>query len=597
MTGGLIQLAIHGTQDIFLTGAPNVTFFKIVYRRHTNFSIESIPQHFVGSLNFGQETMSVIEKIGDLMSRIYLEITIPKVDLVKNMAHWKIDVNEAKKQFEQSHYLYQMVNEYISINSETVAQLESILKTNNISMTDIEYIMKNSDFVNKLALKRREIKSFISSNDFKNIQESLGIGSDIIYQIYRFDIQILFHSVIKKIDLLKNFPAEEISNKKRTEILKAIDNVLYPEMKNFFHEIYSIHLRKEKIYRSLQDGTYVERYQFAWVEELGHAIIDQIEIKIGNQLIDKHTGDWLILFNNLYLGEYQVNNYYKMIGNVPELITFSDDAKKMYKLIIPLQFWFCRYVGLSLPLISLRYHDIILMLRVKELSLLCYTEDDPNIISIQNLQSQYNINLVDARIYVDYIFLDSEERKRFAQTTHEYLIEVVHFNDFKNIMDKHFAAHLNFTLPTKYIVWFAQPENYRQNFTGKNKCQWNNFGISQEKTGYTMESAHLRLNTYHRTDPYFDIKYFNYVQPYLYFKRSPNDGLYVYSFAIQPMEHQPSGSINLGRIDDFVLDVVFTNNFVKIIRNNENEGIYMAVYAVSYNILRIMGGMGGLAFR
>ena len=74
MAGGLIQLAVYGSQDIFLTGTPQITFFKIVYRRHTNFALESIQQHFIGQVNFGQEVTSVIEKLGDLMNRVYLEI-------------------------------------------------------------------------------------------------------------------------------------------------------------------------------------------------------------------------------------------------------------------------------------------------------------------------------------------------------------------------------------------------------------------------------------------------------------------------------------------------------------------------------------------
>jgi hypothetical protein len=595
MTGGLIQMAAHGTQDVFLTGNPSVTFFKVVYRRHTNFSVESIPQYFVGQTNFGQEIVSTIERNGDLMGRIYLEITIPKVDLTKNMTHWKVDKNKIKEEFEKMQDLYRIVNEYIASNSETISKLESILKTDNISMLDIEHIMENSVFINNLLLKRNKLKTFISQNNFSSIGEKLSdFWTNLIYQINRFDIQIIFLSTIRKIGMLKNLSPDEISNRKKTEVLKAINQTLYPEMKDFYQKIYSIYVATERLYQSFQEGTYTERYQFAWVEELGHAIIDQIEIRIGHQLIDKHTGDWLIIFNKLYTNEHQLKNYHKMIGNIPELTLFNDNIKKSYKLVIPLQFWFCRYIGLSLPLISLRYHDVSIILRLKDLSLLCYVEDDPELVNIQNVQTQYNINIMDTKLYVDYIFLDSDERKRFAQTTHEYLIEVVHFNDFKNVIGNRFIAHLNFLHPTKYMIWFAQPETYRQNPSGINKCQWNNFGIYSNKTGFTMRSALLRLNMCNLTDPYLDTKYFNYVQPYLYFKHSPNDGLHVYSFAIQPMEHQPSGSINLGRIDDLVLDIVFTNEFIKIL---QDESIYLAVYALSYNILRIMGGMGGLAFR
>ena len=146
-----------------------------------------------------------------------------------------------------------------------------------------------------------------------------------------------------------------------------------------------------------------------------------------------------------------------------------------------------------------------------------------------------------------------------------------------------------------------QPNQYRDNPNGHNKCQWNNFGTNLDKTGYPIKSAVIRINNYERTDEQQDIKFYNYVQPYLYFRRSPTDGFNVYSFAINPMEHQPSASINLSRIDDLSIGVVFTPEFIELVNSNNIEGIqtgaFMASYVMSYNILRIMGGMAGLAFR
>ena len=114
-----------------------------------------------------------------------------------------------------------------------------------------------------------------------------------------------------------------------------------------------------------------------------------------------------------------------------------------------------------------------------------------------------------------------------------------------------------------------------------------------------MSSAYLKLNSYNRTDPSMDIKFYNYVQPYLYFQNSPTDGYNVYSFAIKPMEHQPSSTINLSRIDDFSIVLIFTDHFLNIVKENNDiaTGIYFGAYVMSYNVLRIIGGMGGLAFQ
>lgn len=594
MVGGLIQLATYGTQDIFLTGSPQITFFKIIYRRHTNFAIEPIRQYFIGDTNFDQEMMVIVDKIGDLMSKVYLEIDLPKVDLLKNSSHWKNDRDNIKCQFEQIKKYYQMICNYITINVDIVRKINILLKTNNISILDIQQIIENQDFINNLISARKQLYSYISNNDFDNIVELKDIKSGMIKEINSFDIQIIFISVFYNDNRYsQNISLEEKLILKKTEINKIINKTLYTKIHTFYMTIYDIYVAKQKIYQMILNGSYIERYQFAWVEELGHAIIDKIEVKIGNQIIDNHTGDWLIIYNKLFINEHQRENYYKMIGNVDQLTIFDDSVKNRYKLMIPFQFWFCRHTGLSLPLIALRYHDITFNVKLKDLSKLCYVENDVNLLDMPNIQAQYNINIVHAKLYIDYIFLDSDERRRFAQSSHEYLIECIQYDDSDNDYAEQYKMHLNFSHSTKFIIWFAQPKYYRNNQDGKNKCQWNNFGTNLDKSGYTMKSTYLRLNSCDLVSKHLDIKYYNYIQPYLYFMHAPTDGLNIYSFSTMPMLHQPSGSINLSRIDNLNITSIFTDEFIKLI----NNGFHMAVYTMSYNILRIMSGMGGVAFQ
>lgn len=595
MAGGLMQLAIYGAQDMFLTGSPQITFFKIVYRRHTNFAIESIQQYFIGIPNFNEEVISVIDRLGDLMNHVYLEIDLPKIDLLKNTSLLKIDQNKAKQQLNETKQYYDMVYDYISLNTNITRKLDILLRTNNILINDIENVMNNNNFIGDLILKKKQLQTYIANNELFD-ENFIDTKFNLIQQINRIDIQIIFNSIVKSTkSTYKNATLEEISSIIKQKLKLVIDKTLYPEMKNFYMKFYDVYLEKQSNYQSFVDGSYYERYKFAWVEEIGHAIIDQIEIKIGNQLIDKHTGDWLILFNKISIREYQIENYNKMIGNISELTIFDDKVKNSYKLIIPFQFWFCRYTGLSLPLVALRYHDIIFTVRFKDLSQLCYVEDDEKLFNMSNIQSQYNINIIDAKLYVDYIFLDTEERRRFAQSTHEYLIETVQHNNFNNINGKQYTAHLNFNHPTKFVIWYVQPSYYRENSDGRNRCQWNNFGTNHDKSGYPIKSVNIKLNSYDRTDSSYDIKYYNYVQPYLHFEHSPTDGYNVYSFSLKPMEHQPSASINLSKIDDFSIILDFSDELLNIIQDS-NSSIYMGTYVMSYNILRIISGMGGLAF-
>lgn len=574
MAGGLVQLISYGSQDIFLTGSPQITFFKILYRRHTNFSIESKLQHFIGIANFNEEISSVVDKIGDLMNRVYLEIELPKANLVKDFMNWQRDASTVKKEFEEISKYRQLLLDYFRINIDIIRKLNILINTNNIPFTEIENIMTNPNFINALIETRKNLSNYIASN-FES-------GFTLIQEINSFDIYLLFLSISNS----KNYPTidrEELCYLKKNKIRNLISKQIYTEMHSFYSKINDEYLAKEKIYRSLADKNYSERHRFAWVEEIGHAIIDYIEIRIGNQVMDKHTGDWMIAFNKLFLPGQHLDNYNKMIGNVPELTIYDDSAKNSYKLIIPFQFWFCRNTGLSIPLISLKYHDVMFTVKLKDLSKLCYVDDES--LSIPGIQSKYNLNLISTNLYVDYVYLDNEERRRFASSTHEYLIETVQYNEINNINGNWINTHLNFTNPTKFIVWFIQPESYRSNPNGNNKCEWNRYS--------TVKSTHVRLNTCNRTDPTMDPIFFDTVQSTQYFN-SAVDGLYNYSFALNPREHQPSSSINLSRIDDLGIHAKFNSDFMEKLKSM-NCNAYMGIYTMSYNILRFMSGMAGLA--
>jgi hypothetical protein len=587
MPGGIIQIAVYGSQDIFLTGTPQITFFKIVYRRYTNFAIEQVPQQFIGITNFGYEMSMVVDKLGDLMYKTYLEIDLPEVNLCKDRSNYKIDHVQAHARFKQLELYYQLVCSYIATNMNVVRQLHDVLKVHNITMQEIEVMMSDARFVLELEEIRSKLRAHIINTDNYDCIPELVINKQcILNDIPLIDIHILFHSI---------YPADL---EKKCKLLFLIRNQLYGRIQEFYCRIYQLFNCARNICAQWKNNAYEERYAFAWVEEIGNAIIDQIDIKIGPQLIDRQTGDWMILYNTLNLREYQKHNYYKMIGQVPQLIVLNDGIRPRYKLIIPLLFWFSRYNGLALPLIALRYHDVLINLRLKDLSQLCYVEDCPELPTIPEIQAQYNINIESAVLYVDYVFLDSDERKRFAQSTHEYLIETIQYNEFCIPPTSNSNIRLTFAHPCRYMVFFCQPKFYRHNPTGRNKCQWNNFATCPSKLGQPVSNLFIRLNSTEITDTSQPIVYFNYVQPYMHFLHSPTDGLYSYSFSLNPTELQPDGTCNFSRIDDVSIEYTFNKEFLDIVCHDLYEPmIYIATYVVTYNVLRIMSGMAGLAFQ
>ena len=393
MGGGLLQLVAYGAQDVYLTGNPQITFFKVVYRRHTNFAVEAIQQTFNGNPGYGNTVTCQISRNGDLINRVYLQATL----------------------------------------GDRAAGAVSADK-----------------YVNYVGLR-----------------------------------------------LLKN-----------------------------------------------------------------------VVLEIGGQQIDKHYSDWMYIWNELSLPEGKRHGYNKMVGES------VDGGETLY---IPLEFWFCRNVGLALPLIALQYHEVKIKIDFE-------TRKNCTI----GTETRFE-ELKDVSLWVDYIFLDTDERRRFAQLSHEYLIEQLQFTGTENLVTGSNRIKLNFNHPCKELVWVAK------NSLTADQDYWYNYTTGAAMVGNDVSAnpftdAILQLNGNDR----FAVRngsYFNLVQPYQHHTNIPkNPGINVYSFALKPEDHQPSGTLNMSRIDTSTL-MVNTETLPGAATYN---GIN--IYAVNYNVLRILSGMGGLAY-
>ena len=405
MGGGLLQLVAYGAQDVYLTGNPQITFFKVVYRRHTNFAIEAIQQTFNGTPNFGNRVTCQISRNGDLIHRVYLAV----------------------------------------------------------------------------------------------VNYSSGINVCPYF---------------------------------------------------------------------------------------GLRLINYVEIEIGGQKIDKHYSHWMYVWNELSLPVSKKDAYKKMVGANDKLKSLTNA-----NLYIPLEFWFCRNVGLALPLIALQYHEV-------KINILFETKENcrGNTGELTDLTS--------TTLWVDYIFLDTDERRRFAQLSHEYLIEQLQFTGTESINDSatSIKPKLSFNHPCKELVWFCASShsatkatinnNWVNYSTGVNGYDAGNSELFKETSAITstnpIKTAKLVLNGNDR----FSARpgsYFNLIQPFQHHENIPsNSGINVYSFALKPEEHQPSGTLNMSRIDTAVLNLDVTSSMT----GSKN----LHVYAVNYNVLRILSGMGGLAY-
>ena len=428
---------------------------------------------------------------------------------------------------------------------------------------------------------------------------------------------------------------------------------------------------------------------FRWIDSLGHFLVNTVELQIGGQRIDYHYGDWLEIFNELTLPSGLKAGYQKMVGNTYALTTNeqsngNDVEKPQTTLYIPLQFFFCRNPGLALPLIALQYHEVVINIEFARAAQ-CYILGNAAT-NTTPVPSMLNPNLQNASLYVDYIYLDTDERRRFAQVSHEYLIDQLQFTGEETFTGSTYKSRLNFNHPVKELVWVVQRTdavdggmnqwcNYTTqvalagpvvdyNDTGLN--QWSNntyptttsfvAGLSDAGLLYGRESGNT--NQYMGSNAYVDLRgheggsgnsttgapvqtisaglvpatpttssitfphvyggpgaqncvwaaklllnghdrfserkgdYFNLVQPYQHHTNIPDSpGINVYSFALKPEEHQPSGTCNFSRIDNATLLLSVHPDIASSALTKK-----LRVYAVNYNVLRIMSGMGGLAY-
>ena len=392
-----------------------------------------------------------------------------------------------------------------------------------------------------------------------------------------------------------------------------------------------------------------------WLDFPGEQLISQVEVEIGGQRIDRQYGDWMHIWNQLTLSKEQERGYFKMVGNTTQLTyvcdkTFADvdgpcsangvrqvcaprNALPETTLYVPLQFWYCRNPGLALPLIALQYHEVKINLDIRNIEECLWAVSQIDGAGVK-VTDAYKQSLAAASLFVDYIFLDTDERRRMAQNPHEYLIEQLQFTGDESVGSSSNKIKLNLNHPCKELIWVVQPDanvdycaslaanthlnnllgaqpfNYTDAFdalpnavhafggqsaigsgpngfitgsgyfqdpfandgvqmsanalqTGPNATD---SGVSDAGTFVLAETAldmhcwgenpvvvaKLQLNGQDRFSER-EGTYFDLVQPFQHHTRAPDTGINVYSFALRPEEHQPSGTCNFSRIDNATL--------------------------------------------
>ncbi len=354
--------------------------------------------------------------------------------------------------------------------------------------------------------------------------------------------------------------------------------------------------------------------KFYWVNSIGHAIIKTIEVEIGGVTIDRHFGIWLEIWSELTVDASKREGYYQMIGKSDNPVNLNNDGN--LDLWVPLQFWFNKTIGQSLPLVALQDHQVRIYVAFRDLSQLIISSSG-EIFSVKSICSKKpgvpdNLSITETFLDVDYIFLEDEERKKFAKENHQYLIEQVQVyanqlttkgQEFVNVptdtceapADKYspelfHRVIMDFNHPVKELIWVFQNRNVLSLYPyGGN--EWFNFSTNSYRDTQTdsedpMRSCKIVFEGKDRIE-YKPSTYFRNIVPFQYHTNVPNNYIYCYSFSNNPEQFQPSGSCNFSRIDDQELYVNISPRL--------NEPM-INVFAINYNILNIAGGMAGIEY-
>ena len=326
-----------------------------------------------------------------------------------------------------------------------------------------------------------------------------------------------------------------------------------------------------------------------------HRFLESCEIEIGGQRIDKHYSHFYEVCHELTCPAEKLDGYEKMVGHATDTANgaLAENGSGGTTFYMPLRFWFNSNPGLALPLIALQYHEVKLQMSFARKDTVIVNNNvnaltgNPDV-PFGNMTSEDPT----VSLWVDYVYLDTDERRRFAQASHEYLIEQLQFTGEESLTltnsDTSTKVRLNFNHPTKELIWFVHSDTDPLEFGESVVATSDGTSDGTDIKGYEyVKDAKLLLNGHDRFAKRPG-SYFRLVVPFQAHTNVPTKHIYCYSFALKPEEHQPSGSCNFSRIDNASLHLT--------LQAAADKSVKLSVYALSYNILRIVSGMGGLAY-
>ena len=616
MGGGLLQLVAQGAQDAYLSGNPQITFWKGLFKRHTNFAMEAFRINFTGQPNWGTKQSCVVNRNADLLYSTYLEVVLPSFDpktnptAVYNNDQFHLGYNLLKyAELEVGGQLIdRQYGEWLYLwDTLTNATEKSLVGQQLLSGAGRNSALYYKPLTVAIpAAGSATLSSGTLTVTATNVGGFIGIPVGSYVTLSGFTNTVAVNGTWAVVT--NTGSAITVTIPTQTGTVTPTNGVVTPVSTT------------TNVTNTSSMGPTVPIYSSA---------SQQIDVGAG---VTNNAGSGSTTSQSCSPG--QVVAFGASSSCSAPTGSSSGHPNVIY---VPLNFFYSRNPGAALPLIALQYHEVKINLLWNDAASI---SGDYKNVPVPAQPSQ-------AAIYVDYIYLDVEERRRMAQESHEYLIEQVQYNEDKGLSVMNSRIDLTFNHPVKELVWVVQPTCYRSckvpvatTVNGVRYTTGNGVGSSMNVNRLTpltfdqnaVFKQRLQINGQDRFDGRYG-DYFNKVQPFQHHTGStstqfsnlqvtsssvtsgtvntaaatyttafgggsvhmlPQSGIYCYSFALKPEEHQPSGTCNFSRIDTATLVLEMSADVIVNAATDQTWDV--RVYALNYNILRIMSGMAGLAY-
>jgi hypothetical protein len=540
MSGGLMQLVAYGAQDIYLTGNPQITFFKIVYKRHTNFAMEAIEQTVSGNISFGSSLTSTIAKNGDLITKMYIKCDVSlsgtggKFAWINKLGHALLDEVElliGGTRIDKQYYGW--------------LNLWYELARNTSHNRGYDMMIGNNSDMTKLSTSTKANTLYIPLQFFCNKFNGLAIPI----------IALQYHDI--RIDFKLKSSSELIVKESVTTTTATISNISL--LCNY------VFLDSE------------ERKRFA--SSAHEYLIEQTQSDL-NEKVDGSNTIYNLNFSHPCKSLY----WYMQNGNFisgKSFLNYEPDSSYIYR---------SGYADVNVDLINnatIRY-VLSQMYSNAGVVALSLNGSGTGTASSQTTATTYNHHSITAGtaiIKANYDSLTSIDNT--ANTANCSATDVANWEVVTALTIDNISTPISTLM--NGITRTTDTTNRGHSNYDIVVYQWNNYGKFIDGSVNPITTSLLKLNGHERFSEQSG-EFFNYLQAYETHKSTPKDGINLYSFAINPLEHQPSGTCNFSRIDNATLNLTFDSDVTSISDNK------LSIFTMNYNILRVMSGLAGMAY-